>query len=553
MAAACLVVMATLAVVLPAAAQVELYAQGEPYQNGSMTMNVVATGQVGSPVILAYGLSPLPLLQPVVTGKGPFFIGSLLNALAIGVIGSSGRLDLPFAMPHYIAPGIPVVVQAFVSGSLSNPATIALDAPYFVTANATVIPSPNPTPGANFGDRVAAGDLNGDGFEDLAVGAWFEDYLGIDRAGRVYVLWGPQWNTYTALGSPNPGNVAGFGGSVLIADLDKDGLNDLIVGELVSDPPTPPDTATLYVYFGNGTLNAPSFALQSPNAGLEAAAFGRHAVIGDFNGDSWPDIADSMGSATVAGQSSAGEVAVFWGPSFAVQTVIANPTPAAGDFFGSRLVAADVDGDGIDDLVEGSGRAGLPGATQAGKVHVFVGPSLALVATIPNPLGALKNARFAEGLHAADLNGDGLAEIVAADVKNRLFILWGPTWSSYTLRKRPPSAFVNPFGETVFGEYLASTDVNLDGVPDLVIADYFSGALTGCSPGAEGTIYVSLGPYYSTYRTIFEPQPAWGDGFSWGSITFDLDGDGRDEILSGSPTAEVGTVFNGGRLNVLRP
>jgi hypothetical protein len=232
----------------PVQAQVELYAQGEPYQNGSMTMNVVATGQVGAPVILAYGVSPLPLLQPIVTGKGPFFIGSLLNVLGVGAIGSNGRLDLPFTMPSYTAPGIPVVVQAFVNGSLSNPATIALDAPYFVTANATVIPNPNPTPGANFGDRVAAGDLNADGVVDLAVGAWFEDYLGIDRSGRVYVLWGPEWDTFTALGSPNPGNVAGFGASVLIADLDKDGLDDLIVGEIVSDPPTPPDTATLYIY-----------------------------------------------------------------------------------------------------------------------------------------------------------------------------------------------------------------------------------------------------------------------------------------------------------------
>ena len=96
-------------------------------------------------------------------------------------------------------------------------------------------------------------------------------------------------------------------------------------------------------------------------------------------------------------------------------------------------------------------------------------------------------------------------------------------------------------------------DVNGDGIEDLAIADPFSGALTGCSPGAEGTVYVSLGPYYATYRTIYEPQPSCGDGFSWGLITHDVDHDGRVEILVGSDTAEVGPVVNAGRLSVLRP
>jgi hypothetical protein len=544
---------AALASTLPEVqAQVELYAQGEPYQDGSMAINVVATGQVGAPVILAYGVSPLPLLQPVVTGKGPFFIGSLLNLLTIGAIGSNGRLDLPFAMPHYTAPGIPVVVQAFVNGSLSNPATIELDAPYFVEADATVIPNPNPTPVATFGDRVAAGDLNADGVVDLAVGAWFEDYLGIDKAGRVYVLWGPEWDSYTTLQSASPKAYGVFGASVTIADFDKDGTDDLVVGETTGDPPTS-EPGYLHVFFGGTTFaTAPVFSIPSAGTGIGYTIFGRGVCTGDFNDDGWPDLAVSIVDAVVNGLNKAGRIDVYWGPAFAVRTEVPNPTPVTEDFFGTATMTCDLNGDGIDDLVEGSGRANLPGAADSGRMHVFLGPSLTLSATIDNPLG-LKNARFAEGIHAVDLTGDGNAELVAADVKNRLFILWGPAWSTYTLRKKPPTAYQNPFGENAFGYYIGSLDVNGDGIEDLAIADPFSGALTGCSPGAEGTVFVSLGPYYATYRTIYEPQPNCGDGFSWGLITHDVDQDGRIEIVVGSDTAEVGAVVNAGRLSVLKP
>lgn len=538
-------------------AQSQLSVAGQPYFGGAVTISVEAEGLVGQPVLLAYGLDPLPLWAPVHCSKGDFFIGSLLGIAALGTVSSNGISDITIAVPPE-GPGLTglsIALQAYVAGDadLTNPATLPLDVPYFVTANATVIPNPNPTPGANFGDRVAAGDLNADGFVDLAVGAWFEDYLGIDKAGRVYVLWGPDWDSYTTLQSASPKAYGVFGASLTIADLDQDGTDDLVVGETTGDPPTS-EPGYLHVFMGGSALaTAPALSIPSAGTGIGYTIFGRSVTAGDFNADTWPDLAVSVMDAVVDGLNKAGRIDVYWGPDFTVRTEIPNPTPVTEDFFGTATMTCDVNGDGIDDLVEGSGRANLPGAADAGRMHVFLGPSLALFATIDNPLG-LKNARFAEGIHAVDLNGDGAAELVAADVKNRLFILWGPAWSSYTLRKRPPTTYVNPFGETVFGEYLASSDVNSDGVPDLVIADYFSGLLTGCPAAAEGTVYVSLGPYYATYRAINEPPPAaCGDSFSWAVTTFDVDDDGRQEILAASHTAEVGSVFNGGKLNVLRP
>jgi hypothetical protein len=537
-----------------AVGQLEVFTQGEPYANGSMTLNVKAPTQVGVPVLLVYGLSPMPLLQPIATGKGPFFVGSLLNVLGVGVIGSNGRLDVPFLMPPYSFPGNPVVVQAFVNGTLSNPATIPLDQPYFEPNSYTKIDHPLPIQQAHFGDRVAAGDLNGDGFTDLVANAWYESVNGLFAAGRVYVIWGPDWSNVTALQSEAPVLFQGFGASVTVRDFDKDGVDDLLTAKPNGgDPFTPGVHGYLYLYKGGQPFSEyPAVSMESAGTGYESVSYGRWLTVGDFNGDTWLDVAAAVPQATVLSKVEAGHVEVFWGPSYGSPSVIENPTPKASDFFGTELEAVDVNGDGITDLVESSGRGDGQHLQDSGVAHVFIGPTLTLSLTINNPLPD-EFARFGEGLHAADLNGDGKAEVVVADVKDRLFICWAPAYDTFTLRRKPPAPAVNPFGDTSYGYFIDSTDANVDGIPDLVIADPFSGALTGCSAAAEGTVYVALGPYYSAYRVIYEPEPACGDEFAWGMILVDIDDDGRKEILTGAPTTELGSITNAGSLYVLWP
>ena len=54
-------------------------------------------------------------------------------------------------------------------------------------------------------------DLNADGHSDIAVGAWKEDFAGVNRSGRVYVFWGPDHGTYTPLAPPNPKEFGEYG------------------------------------------------------------------------------------------------------------------------------------------------------------------------------------------------------------------------------------------------------------------------------------------------------------------------------------------------------
>jgi hypothetical protein len=528
-----------------------LQLQGAPYSGGSMSLHL--SGDVGKQALVLYGLNPLD--PPLFTSKGALFVGTVANILPLGAIPSSGRIDIPFTVPplHPSLAGIPLVMQGFVPGALSNPATLPLDQPYLLPENAIAIDHPVPSFKANFGDTVEVGDFNDDGAMDLAVGAWFETVSGFDRAGRVYVMWGPDFATHDALESPEPGALKFFGTGMAVADLHGDGVDDLVVGEGSGGDPPPPGThGHAYVYSGSKKFSiVPSAIITSAGTGIEVSLFGRQIRLGDIDGDNIIDLVSGTPNATVQGLAKAGRLEVFHGPDFSVPQLIDNPEPKTNDFFGSRVSLGDVTGDGIVDIVEASGRASTGGISQVGRVHVFDGPSLALLQAIENPEPAAGD-RFGEGLHAADLDGDGLAEIIAADVRDTYYVVWDALGvAPIASWPKPPSP--NPIpGATSFGYFFAVMDANADDIEDIVIADPFEGDTVGCFAGG-GAFYVTLAPYYSTYLRLANPFSACGDSFSWNLIAADLDGDGTDEVLAGDPTADSGGIFNGGRVVILRP
>ncbi len=540
-----------LALTWQTSAQSELVLQGQPYSAGSMTLHLIAEDDIGEAPLLAIGLNPLN--DPIPTGKGPFYIGSLVSVIGLPLIPAGGTLDVPFTLPT-VTPGlegITFVLQGFIGGLLSNPATVPSDLPYFLAADAQVIASPEPSVGALFGDRVTAGDLNGDDAQDLIVGAWFEDYLGIPISGRAYVLWGPSFTTHTTLSSPNPGIFAGFGGSVVTADLDKDGIDDLIVGELVSDPPTPPDTGTLYVYYGDPSFSATaSFQLESPEEGFDGLKFGRQAVVGDFNGDTWIDIAESMFAAPALGFPGSGKIVVFWGPSFASFDIITSPDPGLNDALGNHLTTGDLNGDGLADIVAGSGLDDVDGVINQGSVHLFASPSLAPLASIPNPYPGVPFARFGDYVHAADLDGDGKAEVITRDDFDRVFVFWSPDYTSFHEIRKPPSVDANP-EVGFFGYLLASADANDDGLRDVLIGDLTEGSMAGCADEGTGTLFVALAPYYSTFYRITDVPGSCGHAFAdTGGIVAELDGDPQPELVITASSSDDGGIQNSGHVTV---
>jgi hypothetical protein len=534
-----------------------LQLQGKPYFDGDMTLHVIDEGSVGQAVWLGLGLDPLPFDAPVMTNKGPWYIGTLTHVLVLGAIPAGGQLDLPFTMPGEIpaAVGLQLPMQVLVQGELSNPAPLPLDVPYLLPENAVAIDHPAPSQQAHFGDKVAAGDFNDDGVMDLAVGAWFEDVGGVDKAGRVYVLWGPDFSTYVVLEPAVPAYRLHFGDGLAVADFDGDDVDDLAVGEgSGGDPPTPGAHGHVYLFRGGGTFSLlPWRVVTSQGTGQEAAIFGRVMGAGDIDGDAIPDLVIGAPDATVQGHSKAGRIEVFYGPGFAGAQLTENPNPKPDDFFGSRVSLGDVSGDAILDIVEASGRASVGGISQVGRLHVYDGPSLTLVAVIDNPHPAAGD-RFGEGLYATDLDGDDRVEVITSDVKGAFYVVWdvltGATISSWP---KPPSPNSTP-AATSFGYFFAATDANGDDLVDIVIADPFEGDSVGCGLlSAGGVLYVSLAPFYSTYNRLANPLSACGDEFSWNLIAADVNGDGSDELVAGNDTADVGGTFNAGRVVIVGP
>jgi hypothetical protein len=260
--------------------------------------------------------------------------------------------------------------------------------------------------GDNFGQALAAGDFNGDGKSDLAIGVPWEDVGTIIGAGAVNVIYG------SAQGLISTGNqlllqstasdgieaVDTFGSSLAAGDFNGDGYCDLAVGVPGEDPGEPGQNG------GDGAItvwNGSTNGLVPPPGGLRVmyrgeslgglpsegdGAFGSSLVTGYFNNDNYADLAVGSPYADYLGQFQVGEVDIVYGSNIGLggnwpysstllrQNIISvTYVPKANELFGYALAAGDIDGDGLDDLAIGVPGEDIESAGGAGAVHVLYG------------------------------------------------------------------------------------------------------------------------------------------------------------------------------------
>jgi FG-GAP repeat protein len=401
-----------------------------------------------------------------------------------------------------------------------------------------------------------AGDVDGDGFTDLIVGdpsnssvAQFAGrayvFLGpltsdIDTSKAVATI------SAEAFGDNLGFSVASAG------DVNGDGFDDILIGARSNDD-NGIQSGRVYLFYGpvSGSLSA-----TTADAIIEGAAFdeiGRAvAALSDLNGDGFDDIV--VGS-DIAGGGSRGEIFIFNGPLSGTRTVASADATITGSFanesFGSSIASAgDINGDGVNDIVIGAPRFPLNGA-DTGRAYVFFGPVTgSLIATQADAIifGEAVNDDFGVSVAGGkDINGDGVPDvIVGADQlfanagAGKAYVFYGPL-SGNIQAANAGAILVGEVDRDLFGTSVTSVgDFNGDGISDVTV-----GAPDNGSGGVRsGRAYTFFGPLSGTIAAADADSIVTGsnqDQLGMSMAGGDINADGAPDLIVGAPQFATGT------------
>jgi MYXO-CTERM domain-containing protein len=372
-----------------------------------------------------------------------------------------------------------------------------------------------------FGSSAIAVDLDGDGDDELLVGA---PYRGTSRQGALESYFGgtgglgvtPGW---TEVGA-NPFQRSGDWLRPL-GDVTADGVDDVLL--------TAESSSTITVRPGDGAggLAAPILTWSPPQL---STRLGVDAGVGDLDGDGLPDL--------VASDDGANRVHILWGTGIGTwdtttPLILEQPIGA----FGQRLEVGDVDGDGIDDLVVSASEVN----SLTGRASVWLGKPQASWQQTPDLTqdGTVTFSAFTDGLTLTDIEGDGIQEIlIGAPLTNTLGV--GTGFAG--IYRFTPSALEllatvdSPGTFTGHGELFAAGDVDADGLSDVVVM-----ANTPSQPWI--TLLLGRDPLTSGFDQRFQLDVLRGGEPPTQTSMGDFNGDGEADLIVPVPGADgIGAV-----------
>ena len=378
--------------------------------------------------------------------------------------------------------------------------------------------------GDRLGEGVAVGDLNGDGIDDIIVGAPASNGLENLRTdmGEAYVVYGRAdlpATVDTLAEEQDSGLLPAEGFSQLgrtfaVGDVNGDGVDDLVAGAPYAgrEPDSPvgsPRTTVgeVYVVYGGASLrDQVSVARREQDVLISGSAefdqFGGSVAVGDVNGDGELDIiigADGYDPDDARG--AAGGVFIYYGGEDLSRSLgiadadVVIEGGANGEMAGTLLATSDANGDGRVDLaVAATGGRGPGDELGAGRVYVVSGgleatPSVMAPENFPTAYGAAAG-EFLPGSLA--LSGNRLA--AGAPARDEVYVLTVPAESAKLSRGAEGILTIIADGADGLGSAVAMADVDGDGSDDLIAQA--AGHRDAPPAGFQGRVYVvSLGDY----------------------------------------------------------
>ena len=420
-----------------------------------------------------------------------------------------------------------------------------------------------------------AGDVDGDGFDDVLVGARSNDSGGAD-AGTAYLFYGPVYGTNdlsaadARLIGENPGDTAAWSVAPM-PDANGDAYGDLLIGAAQEDTGGT-DAGAVYVVhgplYGDLDLGTAQVKLTGESGGDLAGAC---AVTGDVDGDGYDDVVVGARHHD-AGGSDSGAAYVVYGPLVGNSSLASADAKlvgeASGDYAGWFVAAGgDVDGDAVEDVLV-SALYQDAGGSSSGATYLLYGPvygmmdlSTADAKLIGEEPGDQAGWQIS---FAGDVDGDGLEDVIVGAGGNdatgsgagAAYLLLGPLFGDVDLSNSTAIFHGEAAGDWAGTRVSDAGDVNDDGYDDFLIGAYQED--TGGTDA--GAIYLVYGPRVGIWSLgdadiKFIGETAEDRSSETAFWRGDVDGDGFTDLLLGGRGNDVGGneagiayIFYGGGL-----